>query len=66
MTAYVILRHDEEAWVVVDQLEARSARGALWAHLNGSDKGGEYVAVPERSWRPMKVSVETKRSLRFG
>ena len=65
MTSYVILRRSEEGWQVIDTAEARSAPGAVRELLNGATEGGEYVAVPERSWRPMKVSVETKTALKF-
>ena len=66
MTLYVILSRSGEGWMEEGTQEARSARAALSAHLNGVLAAeAQYVAVPERSWKPMKVSVETKQSLKF-
>lgn len=65
MTAYVILGHSEEGWKELGTVDARSAQAAVRELLDGSDKGGEYVAVPARSFKPVTVKVETKRSLRF-
>lgn len=54
------------AWVEIGGTEARSAESAIRLVVARSDDTeGEYVAVPARSWKPIKVSVETKTQLRF-
>lgn len=63
-TEYVVLELKEdadEAWSVIDSVRAGSAQAAISAILPGftPNKGGTYVAVPVRSWKPVKVSVET-------
>lgn len=48
-------------------IEATSATGAIRAALNGQGNlGHRYVAVPERSWNPQPVEVETQRRLKIG
>jgi hypothetical protein len=56
------------AWSEQLPQEAASSRAAVRAHLNGSgnpkeDRNGMFVAVPSRSWNPVKV--ETKTALKF-
>jgi hypothetical protein len=73
MTKYLILRHADdfpsgEAWDIVATAEGSSAKAAIRIALNAKDKaseqsGGEYVAVPARSWQPEKVAVE--QALKF-
>ncbi len=78
-TVYVVLEQreantPEEAserranyyWVEVERRSARSSQEAIrsYAKSNGiGDKGGTFFAVPERSWRPVKVAVETQTKL---
>lgn len=53
-------------WVECDQIAARSAQEAIrsYAKDNGiGDKGGTFIAVPDRSWRAVKVAVETQTKL---
>jgi hypothetical protein len=71
MTDYLILRSlpdprakgDEAAqvlWHVYDRHSAVSKEAAIRHCLSGAeDASGEFVAVPARSWQPVKVSVET-------
>lgn len=78
-TVYVVLEQresqspDEAAerqanyyWVEREQIKARSAQDAIrtYAKKNGiGDKGGVFYAVPQRSWNPVKVAVETQTRL---
>ena len=63
MTQYVVLKRESEGWTPLRNSEARSAKAALTAVIDG--KPGEYVAIPLRSWKPLKVEVETKTALKF-
>lgn len=71
-TRYVVLEeadHDAEGdWnVYSNDVEATSATGAIRAALNGEGNiGRRYVAVPQRSWKPQSVEVETQRRLKIG
>lgn len=78
-TTYVVLEQreakspDEAAerqanyyWVEREQIVARSAQDAIrtYAKANGvGEKGGVFFAVPQRSWNPVKVAVETQTKL---
>ena len=76
MTTYVVLlkhvvaaEHQKDAdfremWVAASPpVEAVSAEAAIRKAVK--DKGGTYVAVPLRSWAPVTVTVETKRTLKL-
>lgn len=73
-TSYVILEenHGEggmpEYWTVYDVgVQATSSNGALRSALNGQGNiSVRYVAVPERSWKPQAVEVETQHRLKIG
>lgn len=68
MTDYLILKSVEGGtWEVVGSTEARSARSAIRSRVDGKaeTQEGTYVAVPSRSWQPVKVAVETKTALKF-
>lgn len=58
-TEYVVLTKQEgEGWkTIIPPVEARSGEQAVRIASNGAP--GTYVAVPARSWKPVKVSVET-------
>jgi len=61
MTRYMILAKDtkpDSGWVETTTVEAVSARAAIREALNGASEGGEYVAVPARSWEPVKVEIQ--------
>lgn len=80
MTAYVVLHKVDlnnkeplatssnspgEGWSQVGPpVECVSAEAAIRKAVDG-DKGGTYVAVPVRSWAPVTVTVETKRTLKL-
>ena len=70
-TAYVVLRLNTDrgaSWVTVKTVNATSAKAAIQQVLDGSDdkdKAGSYVAVPERSWQPVTVKVETQTVVKF-
>lgn len=67
MTEYLILQRvpeskDEGAWEPQAKKDAASGRAAVRAFLAtfpDEMSGGEYVAIPARSWQPVKVQVET-------
>ena len=74
-TEYVILANTDDGgsrWKEVARVKARSAASAIRTMVDGDangllteDSGGQYVAVPARSFRPVTVTVETKTALRF-
>jgi hypothetical protein len=64
-TDYIILSGSEKGWQKLTGVyEGVSGRAAILAALNSGnavgDQSGEYVAVPMRSWQPVKVKRETK------
>lgn len=74
-TQYVVLEKAQngpdavqELWSLYDVgVEATSAAGALRLALK--DKGNlgkSYVAVPQRSWQPQSVKMETQQRLKIG
>lgn len=78
-TEYVVLENaggeDGVGWHPIGSQEARSASSAIRQHLAKLTEGRDlsvlphgspwYVAVPARSWKPVKVTVETKTALKF-
>lgn len=75
-TSYVVLEEHPATdstssnyyWSVYAQgIQATSSTGALRSALNGQGNlGVRYVAVPERSWNPQPVEVETQHRLKIG
>lgn len=74
MTEYLILRsvgkseNGEAHWEDITRETARSAQAAIRqaAERLGADAPrNHFVAVPARSWKPVKVTVETKTALKF-
>lgn len=61
LTEYVVLARVGEAWKVITPQEARNADGAIRAVFDAkpktADGATDWVAVPERSWKPRKVRV---------
>lgn len=68
-TKYVVLSlMGGEDWQVIKKVMARSAHGAIREVVAGQPQSGQtgsFVAVPERSWNPVKVTVETKQQLKL-
>jgi hypothetical protein len=64
-TKYVVLKKSEECWEEGVTTEAASARAAIRSACLNEKDGGEYVAVPLRSWRPLIAKVETEQRLIF-
>lgn len=68
-TVYRVLKAatgtEGESWEPVAQLPATSSHNAIsqTAQTSGS---GAYVAVPLRSFKPVKVVVETKPTVQIG
>jgi uncharacterized protein (DUF2384 family) len=68
-TKYVVLLEHAEpgGWEVInDGIAAASATAAIKAVIGPTDSAKRYVAVPERSWKPVKVTVETKQTVKLG
>ena len=73
MTEYVVLKAEHPNpmhWEPLGNVKARSAASAIRKHVDEDeqikgDGGGLFVAVPARSWKPVRVAVETKTSLKF-
>lgn len=70
MTEYVILANKPQqgAWLEeTARVPARSAQAAVRAHVDRiaavEEKDGVYIAVPVRSWQPIKVKIETKTNV---
>ncbi len=63
-TTYVVLATDEsDFWRVVVKVEARSGEDAIRRHVAGKTEGGVFVAVPARSWKPVKVTPKVETTL---
>ncbi len=65
-TRYRVFQLDPntELWGAIDvDVEATSAKAAIRQTV---EDAGEYVAVPERSWQPQSVKVETQKRLKIG
>lgn len=65
-TEYTILvGGSAESFTVDGTVTARDSQQAIRQHLDGkAEVDATYVAVPARSWRPVKV--KTKVALEFG
>ena len=62
-TGYVVLEQDDSGlWSVGATVQAGSVNAAIRKYADKSDKARTLVAVPARSWQPVKVTpkVETK------
>ena len=66
-TKYVVLEQLDSKWHLIKKVVARSANAAIREVVGaeGGDPTGTYVAVPERSWNPVKVSVRTQTHLKL-
>jgi hypothetical protein len=60
VTSYLILKRDENNhWAEHVYVDASSGRRAIMALSATEDvTAGEYLAVPQRSFKPMKVALE--------
>lgn len=72
-TAYVVLRQstaDPAEWIIVEaSIDAHSSAGAIRQvaarELAAMPNAGAFVAVPDRSWKPTKVSAQTQTILKL-
>jgi hypothetical protein len=72
VTKYKVFSHihpNPDHWEPLGEVDATSANAAIRAFINGDknikmDGGGEFTAVPARSWQPVLVKVE--RSVKIG
>jgi len=71
-TRYIILRKAEggadkvgieSSWDIIDYADASSANAAIRSAIKTT---GHYLAVPARSWKPVKVTVEQQTVVKVG
>lgn len=65
MTRYVLLKGTNEPGTVFAVHAEVDANGTAEAIRKGAEEDGTYVAIPLRSWRPLRVTTQTKTSLRL-
>lgn len=76
MTRYLVLRNGPaDSWKSEATVEARTAEEAIRRAitpaktdpdtLTAHEPHGTFVAVPARSWKPVKVQTETKTRITF-
>lgn len=69
-TRYVILTFDTttDNWFEAgDRVPATSKNAAIAKHSRAYAEGSAtYVAIPERSWKPIKVTVSTETVVKLG
>ncbi|HEX5368205.1 MAG TPA: hypothetical protein VFY10_02200 [Dehalococcoidia bacterium] len=72
-TEYIVLLHNDAAGnegsysqVGPDKVPAASARAAIQAVARARNLEGTFVAVPARSFAPVKVTVHTETTIRLG
>lgn len=68
-TSYIVLeKMSNETWRIYARgINATSTKSALRKALQGQgDVESVYVAVPERSWHPQPIEVETQHRLKIG
>ena len=69
MTEYVILLQDEKGhWEDIGRTRSASRKAAVAQAMKSPTgappaNGGTFIAVPARSWQPVKVAVE--QALKF-
>lgn len=54
----------DDIWAYVKTVKARSANEAVKQAVN--ETAGTFMAIPKRSWQPVKVTVETKTTIKLG
>jgi hypothetical protein len=62
-TAYLVLSKDADKdwWIAAGTYNAASSKAAVSAHVKAKGSTvGTFVAVPERSWHPLTLKVETQ------
>ncbi|HEX5370049.1 MAG TPA: hypothetical protein VFY10_11595 [Dehalococcoidia bacterium] len=71
-TEYIVLEWNSasKSWKDRGTVAAASARAALRKHMaakaTANDQAGlELVAIPTRSWQPVKVTVETTTTVKL-
>jgi hypothetical protein len=69
-TEYVVVRNNETpegamaTYTTVQKVRANSANDAIKKAAAG--KEGVYIAIPARSFKPVKVTVHTETTIRLG
>ena len=66
-TRYIVLEErDGNGWADVGAVYARSATEAIRAAIvNYTTTADRYVAIPERSFQPVRVKVETVQRIKL-
>lgn len=66
-TIYVVLKEGPVgAWKDIATVKARDGNSAIRATIAGldeTDQAGTFVAVPSRSWKPVRVSAKVERTI---
>jgi hypothetical protein len=64
----ILARNDEHNWNEAQVVEAHSAEAAIrnWYMRHTPENVLAVVAVPERSWKPQQVRVETTKRVVVG
>jgi hypothetical protein len=68
LTEYLVMLRDPESktWEECETREARSARAAISGYVRERGiEGGEFVAVPTRSFEIITVATETQTRIKF-
>lgn len=67
LTPYVVLKKSGDGWDVVQQrvtcLSREVAIREVVEKMAEADQAGTYVAVPARSWSPVRVAAKTVTTL---
>jgi hypothetical protein len=64
-TNYLVLKaNDDSDWTEGQLVEAASASAAIRT-VAEKQGAGQYVAVPDRSWNPCAVTIETKTKVKL-
>jgi hypothetical protein len=66
LTEYVVLElivGASEGWSGFARESARDGNAAIKAALEGNTDGGTFVAIPARSWKPVKVTPKVETTL---
>lgn len=67
LTPYVVVRKTGQSWdVIKDRVTCRNGEIAIREVVEGLadvDQAGVYIAIPARSWNPVKITPKTVTTL---
>ena len=66
-THYIVFQEGEEdVWHhFAYDVEATSSKAAIRTALSGESEGGRFLAIPQRSYQPRVVKIETEHHLKI-